>query len=82
MMCVSAYHSNLHVAHNSQSLQTEFTLGRAIADNPYHVPLVRAQLTRNIGSLFPEIREELSVAFTEAIPTPDTGEIILAYSLF
>ncbi|KAJ3559201.1 hypothetical protein NM688_g483 [Phlebia brevispora] len=56
----------------NESLQTEYTLGRAIAHNPYHVPVVRAQLTRNIGNLFPHIRDELSAAFSDAIPT--TGD--------
>lgn len=56
-----------------QSLQTEYTLGRAIAHNPYHVAIVRAQLTRNIAAIFPNIREELSSAFSDTIPTHGKG---------
>lgn len=61
-----------------QALQTEYTLGRAVADNPYHVPIVRAKLTRNIAYVFPEIREELSTAFTELIPATDERKFVLA----
>ncbi len=37
----------------------------------YHVPLVRNQLTRNIGALFPEIRDEIVAAFSDIIPVAD-----------
>ena len=39
--------------------------------NQYHVLVVRAQLTRNIGALFSEIRDESKAAFTDAIPESD-----------
>ncbi len=52
-------------------MHIEWTLGPAIAHNTYHIPLVRGQLTRNIGALFPEIRDEIVAAFGDAIPAGD-----------
>ena len=50
-----------------QSLAVEYTLGAEIHHNPYHVPVVRSQLTRNIGNIFSEVQDELSAAFTDVI---------------
>ncbi|KAI0320025.1 cytochrome P450 [Amylostereum chailletii] len=50
-------------------LQVEHTLGPEIQHNPYHVHIVRAQLTRNIASTLPVIQDELSVAFDDLIPS-------------
>jgi hypothetical protein len=36
---------------------------RAISENPYHVEVVRRDLTRNLVTLFPEIHDEISEAF-------------------
>ena len=49
-------------------------MGREIFHNPYHVPIVRAQLTRNIGALYPEIRDEIRMAFDDVLDLRDNGE--------
>ncbi|THG96485.1 hypothetical protein EW026_g5347 [Hermanssonia centrifuga] len=54
-----------------ETLHIEWTLGPSVAHNMYHVPLVRNQLTRNIGALFPEIRDEIVAAFSDIIPVAD-----------
>jgi hypothetical protein len=56
-----------------EAIQTRYTLGKDIASNRYHVAVVRSQLTRNIGSKFSEIRNELAQAFTDNIPCTDGG---------
>lgn len=61
-----------------QGIQTEYTLGRAVAENPYHVPVIRAKLTRNIACIFPDIREELSSAFTDLIPVSGQRKFVPA----
>ncbi|KAJ3514733.1 hypothetical protein NLJ89_g2200 [Agrocybe chaxingu] len=42
--------------------------GKHISKNPYHVPIVRAQLTRALPRLVPGVYEEVVVAFKDFIP--------------
>ena len=51
-----------------QTLQTVHTLGKAVADDPWHVPVVRGALTRNIGAKFDDVREEIVAAFEDEMP--------------
>ncbi|KAF8590870.1 cytochrome P450, partial [Ramaria rubella] len=44
------------------------TLGSNIATNTYHIPIVRGQLTRNLGNFVSSIREEILLAFDDTIP--------------
>ena len=48
-------------------------MGPEIFHNPYHVPIVRAQLTRNIGALCPEIIDEISTAFDDVLDLRGNG---------
>jgi hypothetical protein len=36
---------------------------KALFDNPYHIEVVRRDLTRNLVTLFPQIHDEISEAF-------------------
>ena len=49
-------------------LQIDFTLGEHMRTNPYHIPILRSQLTRALPQLVPEIHEEIVDAFNEFIP--------------
>ena len=49
-------------------------MGPEVLHNPYHVPIVRAKLTRNIGALYPEIIDEISTAFTDVLDLGGNGE--------
>ncbi|KAF8555102.1 cytochrome P450 [Imleria badia] len=51
----------------NDELQAEYTLGPEIQHNPYHVSIVRSQLTRNLGALHPEIRNEIVTAFDDVL---------------
>ncbi|KIJ05875.1 hypothetical protein PAXINDRAFT_92824, partial [Paxillus involutus ATCC 200175] len=42
-------------------------LGHDVHHNPYHVAIIRSQLTRNLGNLFPDIRDEIVIAFEETL---------------
>lgn len=46
----------------------DYTLGPTIHTNGYHIPIIRTTLTRNLGALFPDVRDELASAFDEIIP--------------
>ncbi|KAJ3480751.1 hypothetical protein NLI96_g8124 [Meripilus lineatus] len=50
------------------TLQIDHTLGPEIHHNSYHIPIIRSQLTRNIGAVFSAVKDELSLAFNEIIP--------------
>ncbi|KAF8844225.1 cytochrome P450 [Paxillus ammoniavirescens] len=51
----------------NDNLNTEYTLGHDVHHNPYHVATIRSQLTRNLGILFPDIRDEIVTAFEESL---------------
>lgn len=42
-------------------------------DNPFHIDVIRAALTRNIGIRFHDIHDEVRRAYADAIPS-DNGE--------
>ncbi|RDB27628.1 Ent-kaurene oxidase [Hypsizygus marmoreus] len=58
---------SFHDATNEQ-LQITYTLGDRISDNPYHIPIVRSQLTRSLAAIFPSLQEEVAAAFEDIIP--------------
>lgn len=49
--------------------------------NPYHIPIVRSQLTRNIGALYPEIRNEIITAFDDILDLNGNGEHFVLISV-
>ncbi|KAF8844235.1 cytochrome P450 [Paxillus ammoniavirescens] len=51
----------------NDTMNLEYTLGHDTFRNPYHVPIVRSQLTRNLGILCPDIRDEIINAFEETL---------------
>ncbi|KAH7906708.1 cytochrome P450 [Hygrophoropsis aurantiaca] len=55
----------------NDALKIEYTLGYEIHHNAYHVPIIRSQLTRNLTALYPEIRDEIVVAFEETLQLND-----------
>ncbi|KAH8113856.1 cytochrome P450 [Phellopilus nigrolimitatus] len=50
-----------------EGLATTYTLGELVVKNQYHIPVVRTQLTRNIGVLFDDVRDEVERAFEDNI---------------
>jgi hypothetical protein len=48
-------------------LASDWTLGPEIQADPYHIPIVRSQLTRNLGNFFSDLQEEIVLAFDEII---------------
>ncbi|KAJ7620650.1 cytochrome P450 [Mycena polygramma] len=61
------------VVANRDSLQMDFTMGREITDNSYHVDVVRSKLTRNLGKCFPDLHDEIICAFDEILALDGTG---------
>jgi hypothetical protein len=57
-----------------QDLKLEYTVGHDTYHNTYHVPILRSQLTRNLGILYPDIRDEIVTAFDEILDLRCNGE--------
>ncbi|KIK97710.1 hypothetical protein PAXRUDRAFT_198861 [Paxillus rubicundulus Ve08.2h10] len=55
----------------NDNLKIEYTLGHDIHHNPFHIPIIRSQLTRNLGILYPDIRDEIVTAFQETLDLQD-----------
>ncbi|KAF8833162.1 cytochrome P450 [Paxillus ammoniavirescens] len=51
----------------NDEFKVKYTLGHDVYHNPYHVPIIRSQLTRNVGILYPDIRDEMVTAFEEIL---------------
>ncbi|KAJ7066322.1 cytochrome P450 [Mycena amicta] len=48
-----------------ETLQTRITIGHDLHDNPFHLKVVRATLTRNLHARFPDVRDEIVCAFKD-----------------
>lgn len=44
--------------------------------DPYHITVMRSQLPRKIGSLYPELRDEIIIAFDEVLDLNDSGNVL------
>lgn len=51
-----------------QLVQLKFTFGEG---EPLHIDLIRNRLTRALGTLLPDIQDEIAVAFNDYIPATD-----------
>lgn len=60
--------------HCPQQIQTKYTLGLRVVHNPYHVAVVRSQLTRNIEVLYPAIRDEIVTSFDDILNLSGNGQ--------
>ncbi|KAJ7645874.1 cytochrome P450 [Mycena polygramma] len=50
-----------------ETIQGKLTMGRGLADNPYHIHTIRTNLTRNLHACFPDVRDEIICAFNDVI---------------
>ncbi|CAL1702631.1 unnamed protein product [Somion occarium] len=46
----------------------KYSMGKNIMDDPFHVDVIRGQLTRNLAMVFPAMCDEIETVFAEAIP--------------
>ncbi|OBZ73430.1 Ent-kaurene oxidase [Grifola frondosa] len=51
----------------NELVQAQYTFGPSVHDNPYHISILRSQLTRNLAEIFPEVHDEIVSSFTDAI---------------
>lgn len=55
-------------------MSTDYTMGKEVQINRYHIPVMRSQLTRNIGALSSTIRDEIVTSLQEILALKDDGE--------
>ncbi|OBZ79756.1 Ent-kaurene oxidase [Grifola frondosa] len=55
----------------AELIQSKYTLGAGLDDDPYHVTVIRDKLTRNLAPLLPDVIDEIDVAFNELIPAKE-----------
>ncbi|KAF8507441.1 cytochrome P450 [Gautieria morchelliformis] len=65
----------------SELFQSKYTMGATILTNRYHLPLLRSQLTRNLASLFSDIRQEIILSIEDNIPLTNEWTSIKAYAV-
>jgi hypothetical protein len=58
-----------------QILKVEYTLGHDTHDNPYHNAIIRSQLSQNLETLYPRIRDEIVTVFEETLDLQGNGEL-------
>ncbi|KAF7367742.1 hypothetical protein MSAN_00838100 [Mycena sanguinolenta] len=56
-----------------ETVQAKFTMGRELAENNYHLDLVRTTLTRNLHNCFPDVRDEIICAFDDVLQLQGSG---------
>ncbi|KIJ13789.1 hypothetical protein PAXINDRAFT_80392 [Paxillus involutus ATCC 200175] len=52
---------------SNDNLKVAYTLGHDVHYNPYTISIIRSQLTRNLATLYPDIRDEVVTAFEETL---------------
>ena len=62
---------------HQQLLQLDHTFGPEILQNPYHISVMRSQLTRNLSVLYPEIKDEITTAFDDVLDLKGNGEYLV-----
>ncbi|TDL14450.1 cytochrome P450 [Rickenella mellea] len=60
----------------------KYSLGQQLLDNTYHIHVLRTQLTRNLDSVFPDVKDEIMTAFEEIIPSSDNWVSVNALETF
>ncbi|CAK5266785.1 unnamed protein product [Mycena citricolor] len=56
---------------SGETIQAKYTMGADLLNNAYHALAVRTSLTRNLGKVFPEVRDEIECAIDEVFALQD-----------
>ena len=52
----------------SKAIQISYTMGREVRYDTYHVDVIKSSLTRSLVERFPDVQNEISIAFEDYIP--------------
>ncbi|KAI0059971.1 cytochrome P450 [Artomyces pyxidatus] len=69
----------LSVMEGSHELfQVRYTMGSQVTRNPYHIPLIRSQLSKRLSVIFDDIHDEVVAAFNNVVPEKGSEWISLS----
>ncbi|EGO25818.1 hypothetical protein SERLADRAFT_369188 [Serpula lacrymans var. lacrymans S7.9] len=54
-----------HISARERISDPRYTIGHTIIHNPYHIPIILTQLTRNLPAQFPDILDEIQASFDD-----------------
>ena len=54
----------------------KLSLGEETFADPYHIPVIRTALTKNIAAKFPDMRDEIVESFQDVLALDDNGASI------
>ncbi|KAF9067169.1 cytochrome P450 [Rhodocollybia butyracea] len=60
------------IAAFSEDMQTDYTMGKVVRVNTYHVPVVRSPLTRALPARFHDLRDEVVASFADFVPAKES----------
>ena len=58
-----------------QDFSLEFTMGPEYHSDPYYIPVIRPRFPREIGVLYPELRDESITTFDDNLNLNDNGGV-------
>ncbi|KAK0448935.1 cytochrome P450 [Desarmillaria tabescens] len=64
---------------NADIVQMNYTIGRSVVTDPYHIDVIRGAFTRNIAACFADVQDEIKAAFNDNIPMTENWIEIPAY---
>ncbi|KAF8905861.1 hypothetical protein CPB84DRAFT_569930 [Gymnopilus junonius] len=67
-------------ANESQTLQADYTLGKQVQQDIYHISTIRTTLTRNLEVRFPDVKDEIIASFKDVIPVKDEWITVPAFN--
>jgi hypothetical protein len=65
----------LHSLFPVQIVAMRYTFGDELVYDPYHVPVIRTTLNRNLGVCFPDIQDEIVHAFDDILALKGNGRL-------
>ncbi|KAI6034753.1 cytochrome P450 [Pisolithus microcarpus] len=57
----------------NDTIKIDYLIGPAINADPYHIPLARIRLSRKLGLYYPDMKDEVHIAFEELLRLKDNA---------
>jgi hypothetical protein len=65
----------IYLLTDTQALHIDYTFGRNIRENPYHVPVIRSRLIKALPPLVYDVYDEVVTALNELIPITEGNHL-------
>ncbi|KAI6042750.1 cytochrome P450 [Pisolithus marmoratus] len=57
----------------NDTIKIDYLIGPAITSHAYHIPVTRTRLSRNLGLYYPDMKDEVQIAFDELLDIKDNA---------